>query len=111
MKKIHFWGKVQEGNKRGKGFGFPTANQNLHRKIEEGIYVSVARVHDQNYNALTFIGSAKTFNETKYQAETYILNFDNIFNMQAFFLIVVLVKKIFLLFFMNTPNPYKTKKY
>ncbi|MGE5041292.1 MAG: riboflavin kinase [Candidatus Levyibacteriota bacterium] len=70
-----FWGKVKTGKKRGRKMGFPTVNQNLHKKIPEGIYISQLSYQEKVYNALTFIGAAKTFGETRIFAETYILSF------------------------------------
>lgn len=76
-----FWGKVRAGQSRGKELGFPTANVNLHQKIPEGIYLSFCNILGTDYPSITFIGRAKTFQEKKYQSETYILNFDkNIYN-------------------------------
>lgn len=70
-----FWGKVRKANLRGKRLGFPTANINLSKQIPEGIYISKTKIGDKQYYSLTFIGRAKTFNEEKFQAETYILDF------------------------------------
>jgi riboflavin kinase/FMN adenylyltransferase len=67
---------VREGKKRGRLLGFPTANVRLHKKIPEGIYVSEVVLASRKYMAATFIGSAKTFNETDYKAESYMLDFD-----------------------------------
>ena len=69
-------GEVQKGQSRGKKLGFPTINFPMTEKIEEGIYVSKIVIAEKAYNALTFIGSAKTFNETIVQAETYVFDFD-----------------------------------
>ena len=69
-------GFVQEGAKRGKALGFPTANVALSEKIPEGIYASHVIVDEKTYQAATFIGSAKTFGETEYKAESYILDFN-----------------------------------
>lgn len=71
-----FWGKVREGKKRGKDFGFPTANVALAKQVSEGVYISQTKVQNKWYPSLTFIGSAKTFNEKKYQSETYIFSFN-----------------------------------
>ncbi len=80
-KTIVFWGKVREGEKRGKALGFPTANLSLTKKIPEGIYISRTKIRRDWHQSLTFIGKAKTFDEKKYQSETYILSFDkNIYN-------------------------------
>ncbi len=85
-------GTVIKGKQRGKDLGFPTANVPLTQKIPEGIYISRITVKDMTYPALTFIGSAKTFQETDYQAETYILDFDeDIYNLSVS---IQLLKKI-----------------
>src|SRR6266576_2532672 len=77
MKQLYiFWGKVIAGQKRGKKLGFPTANVRLHKK----------------YTAATFIGSAKTFGETEYKAETYILNFNQ--NLYGKWITIRLFKKL-----------------
>ena len=68
-----FWGKVIGGEHRGKSFGFPTANVKLHRKITEGIYISLAKVNRKSLPALTFVGNATTFGEKTVRAETYFL--------------------------------------
>ena len=73
-----FWGKVIKGAKRGKGLGFPTANVRLHKKIPEGIYAAEVQLTNKTYHAATFIGSAKTFGEKEYKAESFILNFNTI---------------------------------
>ncbi len=87
-----FWGKVRKQNKRGRELGFPTANVNLNKNIPEGIYISKIKLENRIYPALTFIGKAKTFDEKKFQSETYILNFNkNIYNK---FISVQLLKKI-----------------
>ncbi len=70
-------GVVQNGAKRGKAMGFPTANVFLIKKIPEGIYASQVIVRDKIYQAATFIGAAKTFGEKEHKAESYILDFDS----------------------------------
>jgi riboflavin kinase/FMN adenylyltransferase len=69
-------GIVRKGNQRGRELGFPTANVALSDRVPEGIYISTVHVADKNYQAITFIGEAKTFHETVYQSETYILDFE-----------------------------------
>jgi riboflavin kinase / FMN adenylyltransferase len=69
-------GIVREGHKRGKQFGFPTINFPLTETVEEGIYASRIVISGQQYNGVTFIGTAKTFDETIFQAETYVLEFN-----------------------------------
>ena len=71
-----FWGKVKKHNQRGRKLGFPTANINLSKNIEEGIYISKTKIEHKLYPSLTFIGQAKTFNEKKFHAENYILDFN-----------------------------------
>lgn len=87
-----FWGKVRKHNQRGKDLGFPTANVNLHQQIPEGIYVSSTKIKGQTFQSATFIGVAKTFNETKYLSETYLLDFDK--NIYEQWISVKLLKKI-----------------
>lgn len=87
-----FWGKVRTHNKRGKKLGFPTANVNLTQDIPEGIYTSKTKIANLLYTSLTFIGTAKTFNEKRFHSETYILDFNqNIYNQ---WISVTLLKKI-----------------
>ena len=87
-----FWGKVKRGQGRGKKLGFPTANINLHKKIPEGVYLSLTKINEKQIPSLTFIGSAKTFNETKYQAESYLQNFAG--NLYGKYININLFKKI-----------------
>ena len=87
-----FWGKVRHHNQRGRKLGFPTANINLRKNISEGIYISHAKLGNSIYQALTFIGQAKTFNEKRFHAETYILDFKQ--NMYGKWISVKLLKKI-----------------
>lgn len=87
-----FWGKVRTHNKRGKSLGFPTANVNLHKKIPEGIYISKTKIQKKVYQSLTFIGTAKTFGEKMYHAETYIFDFNQ--NIYGRWISVELLKKI-----------------
>ncbi len=69
-------GTVRRGKARGKKLGFPTANIALDSIHPEGIYLSITHFDNKKFPSLTFIGSAKTFHETEYQAETYILDFE-----------------------------------
>lgn len=71
-------GKVQRGHNRGKKLGFPTINFGSTDKIksvEEGLYVSQTVINNKKHNSLTFVGTARTFFEEDYLAETYILDF------------------------------------
>jgi len=87
-----FRGKVKKGKERGKLLGFPTANIALHKEIPEGIYASRVTFENKNYRAATFIGTSKTFNETEYRAESYILDFNQ--NIYGEWITVRLFKKL-----------------
>src|SRR3989344_4881667 len=89
---MKFWGKVRIHNQRGRELGFPTANVNLAKDIPEGIYISKTKLENKIFSSLTFIGKVKTFNETKYHSETYILDFDK--NIYDQWISVELIKKI-----------------
>lgn len=69
-------GEVIKGHNRGKQLGFPTINMSLDENIEEGIYCSLITIDEKQYNALTFVGPAKTFGETESLVETYVFDFD-----------------------------------
>lgn len=87
-----FWGKVRIHNQRGRKLGFPTANLTLRKNIPDGIYISQTKIRSAIYPSLTFIGTVKTFNEKKFQGETYILDFNqDIYNK---WITVNLLKKI-----------------
>ncbi len=93
MESLHtIVGNVQQGQKRGKRLGFPTMNVSLNQQLPEGIYVSKITIRGNTYNGLTFIGEAKTFDETRYQAETYVFNFDQ--DVYGDSVTVLLLKKI-----------------
>src|SRR5699024_8283592 len=85
-------GTVIEGKKRGRHLGFPTANTALTQQIPSGIYISSVKLTDTPYAALTFIGEAKTFHETIFQAETWILDFDK--DIYGYHITITLLKKI-----------------
>lgn len=85
-------GIVQEGKKRGKDLGFPTANIALTGDIEEGIYISKTKVGRTWMPSVTFIGSAETFGEHDRKAETYILDIDK--NLYGTTIVVTLLEKI-----------------
>lgn len=89
---MKFWGKVRIDKQRGRQLGFPTANVNLHKNISEGIYISKIKLENKIYNSLTFIGKSKTFDEEKFQSETYILDFNK--NIYGKYICVNLIKKI-----------------
>jgi len=53
MKKIT--GIVVEGQKRGVGLGFPTANVQLQEKLESGVYAGFVALEGIKYSAAIFI--------------------------------------------------------
>lgn len=69
-------GKVRVGADRGKALGFPTANIPSGKKYPEGIYASEVAFDGKSYQAATFIGVAKTFDEKGFKVESFIFNFD-----------------------------------
>lgn len=68
-------GKVKQGNHQGKALGYPTANIPLQKKIPEGIYTSFVKVNGKVYNAVSFVGAAKTFNRKDRNVESYLFDF------------------------------------
>ena len=87
-----FWGKVRKHNQRGRKLGFPTANINLAKNIPEGIFISKTKIGNTLYPSLSFIGTAKTFNEKSFHAETCILDFNK--DIYGKWVSIKLIKKI-----------------
>lgn len=87
-----FWGKVRQGDKRGRELGYPTANMALHKNLGEGVFVSEVKVDGDWYPALTFLGKAETFGKTDYKAESWLLDFDD--NLYGKLITVRLLKKL-----------------
>lgn len=69
-------GLVTHGQNRGKTLGYPTANIPLTFDIPEGIYAALTKVNGKDYQSATFVGSAKTFNETEKRIEAFLLDFE-----------------------------------
>lgn len=69
-------GIVKQGKRRGKTLGFPTANIDAPNTIDEGVYLSKTEIDGQSFPSLAFVGTAKTFGEDAFQAESFILNFN-----------------------------------
>ncbi len=72
-------GTVQEGHKRGKDLGFPTANISVpaRRAVPaDGIYVTRAHLGDRVLQSVTNIGDNPTFHDDERMIETFILDFD-----------------------------------
>jgi len=87
-----FWGKVIHGKNRGKLLGFPTANLRLHKIVPRGIYISNTKFNNKWYRSLSFVGIAKTFDETEVHAESYIFNY--YVNLYGKWISIKLLKKI-----------------
>lgn len=71
-------GTVQEGHKRGKDLGFPTANISVpaRRAVPaDGIYVTRAHLGDRVLESVTNIGDNPTFHDQERMIETFILDF------------------------------------
>ncbi len=91
-KRVFVWGKVKRGNNRGKHLGFPTANILLHKDIPEGVYVAKVEINRRRFQALTFVGAARTFGESQKMVESYILNFKQ--NIYGQWIVISLFKKL-----------------
>lgn len=57
-------GKVIRGKSKGKKLGFPTANLELHEKIESGVYAGFVRIEGKDYKAGIFVNNEGTLLET-----------------------------------------------
>jgi len=81
-------GIVKRHKGRGKTLGFPTANLEIDKNAEEGIFLGFTRINNapqpflrlrrgegEILPSLIFIGASKTFGETDKKAEIYILGF------------------------------------
>lgn len=70
-------GHVVEGDQRGRGLGFPTANVgSIEQMIPgEGVYAGAAIVEQQKYDAAISIGKTPTFGERQTQVEVHLLDF------------------------------------
>ena len=72
-------GSVVEGEHRGKGLGFPTANLSVESGIVipgDGIYAAWANVGSARYQAACNIGVRPTFGGGRRTVEAFILDFD-----------------------------------
>jgi len=71
-------GIVEEGDKRGRLLGFPTANiKPAHEIIPScGVYVTKAMVNSKEFHSITNIGYRPTFHKETLCIETHIFDFD-----------------------------------
>ena len=68
-------GVVQQGMRRGRKLGFPTANIAISQGVEDGLYVGYSLVDGKSLPSLIFVGANITFNEREKKAEVHILEF------------------------------------
>lgn len=73
-------GIVVQGDKRGRGIGFPTANIQVHDTNKlipgKGVYIVKVIIDEKTYKGMLNIGSRPTFNGSNISIEVYILNFN-----------------------------------
>ncbi|MBQ8575726.1 MAG: bifunctional riboflavin kinase/FAD synthetase [Clostridia bacterium] len=75
-----FTSKVIDGDKRGRTWGFPTANQKLPDGLTVplfGVYESIAIVDGKTYKGVTNIGSRPTVGTQVVLSETHIIEFNS----------------------------------
>lgn len=78
------WGRVVEGERRGRVLGFPTANLETENEIlpERGVYATSVRVFEGEHPggrvhpSVTNIGTRPTFDPGKLLTEAHLLDFD-----------------------------------
>jgi len=76
-RKYELNGIVIKGKQLGKKLGFPTANIQADTSLalpKSGVYITKTRIDSKYYNSITNVGFNPTFNEKKYNIETYILD-------------------------------------
>lgn len=73
-------GKVEEGDKRGRAIGYPTANLALadtHKLVPaDGVYATWATVGSQRYKSMSNIGFRPTVDGKTHKIETHLLDFE-----------------------------------
>lgn len=70
---------VVKGKELGKQIGFPTANLHIYdnmTRLKPGVYVTISEIDGVEYKSVTNVGFNPTFDETKFNVETHILEFD-----------------------------------
>lgn len=72
-------GTIAQGDQRGRGLGFPTANLSIgpHRLLPaNGVYVCTAHLATGSHGAITNVGTRPTFDNGERTVEAYLLDFD-----------------------------------
>jgi riboflavin kinase/FMN adenylyltransferase len=72
-------GKVIKGKQFGAKRGFPTANISVDINLcfpKNGVYITKTIIDNNVYNSITNVGFNPTFNQTNYNIETNIFDFD-----------------------------------
>ncbi len=72
-------GAVVRGDGRGEKLGFPTANLQVEGDmlVDDGVYVSEARVADHLFRAMTHVGRRPTFAVDERAVETHLFDFSD----------------------------------
>lgn len=73
---MKFKGIVKKNLGRGAKLGFPTANIDVPKATNDGIYTAITYCNTVTYYSIVFIGAAETFGESDRKAEVYLLDFD-----------------------------------
>ena len=71
-------GRVERGDGRGRGLGFPTANLDVDPALllpPDGVYATWLTIGDAHHRSATSIGLRPTFGGTNRTIETYVLDF------------------------------------
>lgn len=72
-------GVVKSGKRIGRTIGFPTANLTIGQhmtNIKSGVYITQTTVAGKTYPSVSNVGFNPTFEQTDFNLETYIMNFD-----------------------------------
>ncbi len=72
---MKFTGIVKKHLGRGKKLGFPTANIEAPKEIEDGLFLAFTEIASKKYPSILFVGASQTFDETDRRAESYVLDF------------------------------------
>ena len=70
-------GLIVEGDGRGRLMGFPTANVNVEGEVlvEDGVYISEARIGDERLQGMSHVGCRPTFGLDGRMVETHLFDF------------------------------------